>query len=182
VPVQATEQYPKGLGANRRGPSPGACPERPTKLAFQFLFGFRRSCIVFVDLPPENSRCGNPRPHVCATNRAGLLARRFSRLQSPDDGVASRMPLIHEQALRRLEMPGAKLSLRANRLFEWIGGPHSGFKEIRRLVQERMKRGIQKWMKSPSIRQLRVGLGLILSFCLDKKMKSPLILAASELS
>ena len=47
----------------------------------------------------------------------------------------------HEVALRRLERLGVTLTTSEGCVFEWIGGAgHPRFKEISRLVQDRMKR------------------------------------------
>jgi nicotinamidase-related amidase len=68
-----------------------------------------------------------------------LLAQGF-RVYLPADAVASRYAIDHEFALRRLEQAGAILTTVETCVFEWIGGSqHPKFKEISKLVQERMK-------------------------------------------
>jgi nicotinamidase-related amidase len=136
--VQATEQYPRGLGPTvpellRR------LPERPDKVAFS-------SCAVPA-IAENFRRAARPRivlagieTHVCVLHTAlDLLSQNF-RVYVVVDAVASRYPIDHDTALRRLEQVGAILITTETALFEWVGGagsPH--FKEISRLVQERMK-------------------------------------------
>jgi hypothetical protein len=56
------------------------------------------------------------------------------------DAVASRYAVDREFALRRMEQAGAILTTSEAAVFEWIGGAGSPeFKEISRLVQERIK-------------------------------------------
>jgi nicotinamidase-related amidase len=138
MPIQATEQYPKGLGGTvaelaRR------LPERPDKVAFscctvpavtQNFHQAARSKIVLAGIET----------HVCVQATAlDLLAQGF-RVFIPEDGVSSRYALDHDRALHRLEQAGAIITTSESAVFEWVGGagsPH--FKEISRLVQDRMK-------------------------------------------
>ena len=77
-------------------------------------------------------------PHSAQT-ALDLLALDF-RVYIPADAVASRYAIDREFALRRLESAGAILTTSETAVFEWIGGAGSPqFKEISRLVQERMK-------------------------------------------
>jgi nicotinamidase-related amidase len=136
--VQATEQYPKGLGPTvaelaRR------LPERPDKLAFS-------SCAV-PSVVEAFHRAARPKvllagieTHVCVLHTAlDLLALDF-RVYVAVDAVGSRYAIDHETALRRLENAGAILTTSEAAVFEWVGGAGTPqFKEISRLVQERMK-------------------------------------------
>jgi len=138
LPVQATEQYPKGLGPTvpdlaRR------LPERPDKVAFSgcavsgLIDNFQRGArhkVVLVGIEA----------HVCIQQTAlDLLAHDF-RVYVPADAVASRYAVDKEFALRRLEQAGAILTTSEACAFEWVGGAGSPqFKEVSRLVQERMK-------------------------------------------
>jgi nicotinamidase-related amidase len=138
MPVQATEQYPKGLGPTvpelaRR------LPQRPDKVAF--------SCCAIPSVVDNFRRAARPKlllagieTHVCVQQTAlDLLALNF-RVYVPADGVASRHALDHERALRRLENAGAIVTTCESAVFEWIGAAGTPqFKEISRLVQERMK-------------------------------------------
>lgn len=136
--VQATEQYPRGLGSTvpelaRR------LPERPEKVAF--------SCCAIPSVADGFRREGRPKvvlagieSHVCVLNTAlDLLALGFL-VYLPVDAVSCRSTLDHDLALRRLERAGVILTTTETCLFEWIGGAgHPQFKAISSLVQERMR-------------------------------------------
>jgi nicotinamidase-related amidase len=138
MPVQATEQYPRGLGPTvadlaRR------LPPRPDKTAF--------SCCAVPSVIDAFRRAARPKvvlagieAHVCVLQTAlDLLALGF-RVFIAADAVASRHPIDREFALRRLEQAGAVLTTAEACVFEWIGGSsHSQFKALSALVQERMK-------------------------------------------
>jgi nicotinamidase-related amidase len=137
MPVQATEQYPKGLGsavpelAQR-------LPERPEKVAF--------SCCAIGSVPEGFRIAGRPKiilagieTHVCVLQTAlDLLALDF-RVYVAADAVASRFAIDHAQALHRLDRAGAIITTSEAAVFEWVGAAGTPeFKEISRLVQERM--------------------------------------------
>jgi nicotinamidase-related amidase len=138
MPVQATEQYPRGLGptvpelAQR-------LPERPEKLAFSscgvpsVADNFRRAARPKVVLAGIET-------HVCVLHTAlDLLALDF-RVYLPVDAVGARYAVDHDTALRRLEQAGAVLTTAEGCLFEWLGGSsHPKFKAASALIQERMK-------------------------------------------
>lgn len=138
MPVLGTEQYPKGLGptvpelAKR-------LPERPDKVAF--------SCCAIPSVPEAFHRAARPKvvlagieTHVCVLQTAlDLLAGGF-QVFVPVDAVGSRYPIDHDTALHRMERAGAVLATAETCAFEWVGGAgHPQFKQISRLVQERMK-------------------------------------------
>lgn len=138
VPVQATEQYPKGLGPTAAELLP-RLPDRPDKIAF--------SCCAIPSVVDNLRRGARPKillagmeTHVCVQATAfDLLALDF-RVFIAVDAVASRYAVDHDIALRRLERAGAMLTTAESAVFEWVGGAGSPqFKEVSRLVQERMK-------------------------------------------
>jgi len=138
MPVQATEQYPKGLGATVPELAQRV-PQRPDKVAF--------SCCAIPSVVDNFRRAARPKlllagieTHVCVQQTAlDLLALNF-RVYIPADGVASRYAIDHGRALRRLENAGAIITTCESAVFEWIGAAGTPqFKEISRLVQERMK-------------------------------------------
>jgi nicotinamidase-related amidase len=139
MPVAATEQYPKGLGPTVSELAQ-RLPERPDKMAFSscavpaVVEGFRRAARPKVVLAGIEA-------HVCVLQTAlDLLALDF-RVYIAADAVASRYAIDREFALRRMEQAGAIVTTSEMAVFEWIGGAGSPkFKEISRLVQERMKR------------------------------------------
>jgi nicotinamidase-related amidase len=136
--VQATEQYPKGLGPTvpelaRR------LPERPDKVAFSscavpsIVDGFYRAARPKIVLAGIET-------HVCVLHTALDLLGYDFRVYVAVDAVGSRAAIDHEVALRRLEKVGAILTTTETCLFEWIGGAsHAQFKAISRLVQDRMR-------------------------------------------
>jgi nicotinamidase-related amidase len=138
MPIQATEQYPRGLGATVPELAQ-RLPERPEKVAFS-------SCAV-ASVVQTFHRTARPKvvvagieTHVCVLHTAlDLLALDF-RVYVVIDAVGSRYRIDHDTALRRLERAGAILTTVETCAFEWIGGAdHVHFKAISRLIQERMK-------------------------------------------
>jgi nicotinamidase-related amidase len=138
VPVRATEQYPRGLGTTVPELAQ-RLPERADKVEFSccavpgMVEGFRKEARPKVVLTGIET-------HVCVQQTAlDLLAQDF-RVYIPVDAVASRVELDHEYALRRLEKAGAILTSAETCVFEWVAtSKHPAFKEVSRLVQERMK-------------------------------------------
>jgi nicotinamidase-related amidase len=138
IPAQATEQYPRGLGATVLELI-GYFPQRPDKTAFSSC-----ACAAVVD---QFQRAARPKivvtgieTHVCVLHTTlDLLAINF-RVYIPVDAVGARYRLDHDTALRRLEQAGAILTTSEGCLFEWLGGSaHPQFKAVSALVQERMK-------------------------------------------
>jgi nicotinamidase-related amidase len=138
MPVQCTEQYPRGLGATVPELA-GKLPQRPDKVAF--------SCCAVPSVVQTFHREARPKivlcgieTHVCVLHTAlDLLALDF-RVFIAVDAVGSRSRIDHDIALRRLERTGAILTTSEMCVFEWIGGAgHPQFKAISRLIQERMK-------------------------------------------
>jgi nicotinamidase-related amidase len=138
MPVQCTEQYPRGLGATM-APLRDKLPQRPDKVAFSscavpaIVQGFHR------EARPKVVLCGIE-THVCVLHTAlDLLALDF-RVYVVVDAVGSRYRIDHDVALRRLERAGAILTTSEMCVFEWIGGAgHPQFKGVSQLIQERMK-------------------------------------------
>jgi nicotinamidase-related amidase len=138
MPVQCTEQYPRGLGPTVPELA-GKLPLRPDKVAF--------SCCAVPSVVQTFQREARPKivlcgieTHVCVLHTAlDLLALDF-RVFLAVDAVGSRSRIDHDIALRRLEQAGVVLTTSEMCVFEWIGGAgHSQFKAISRLIQERMK-------------------------------------------
>lgn len=138
MPVQATEQYPKGLGST----IPELIerlPERPSKVEF--------SCCAVPAVAEGFRRAGRPKvvlagieTHVCVMQTALDLLSQDFQVYVPADAVASRSAVDHDRALTRLERAGVVITTTEAALFEWVGGAgHPQFKAVSRLVQERMK-------------------------------------------
>jgi nicotinamidase-related amidase len=138
LPVLATEQYPKGLGATVPALAQ-RLPERPDKVAFS-------SCAVPAVVAGLRQG-GRPKvvlagieTHVCVLQTGLDLLGADYWVYVPVDAVGSRYPLDHELGLRRLERAGAILTTSEACLFEWVGGAdHPQFKKVSALIQERMK-------------------------------------------
>jgi nicotinamidase-related amidase len=138
LPVQCTEQYPRGLGPTVAELSQ-RLPERPDKAAFS-------SCAV-PSVVEHFRRAARPKvvlagieTHVCVLHTAlDLLALDF-RVYVTVDAVGSRYRIDHDTALRRLEQAGAVLTTSETCVFEWLGGAgHARFRAVSQLVQQRMK-------------------------------------------
>jgi nicotinamidase-related amidase len=138
LPVQCTEQYPRGLGPTVAELAQ-RLPERPDKVAFSscavpaVVESFRRAARPKVVLAGIET-------HVCVLHTAlDLLALDF-RVYVAVDAVGSRYRVDHDTALRRLEQAGAVLTTAETCAFEWLGGAgHARFKAVSQLVQQRMK-------------------------------------------
>jgi nicotinamidase-related amidase len=138
LPVLATEQYPKGLGGTVE-PLRGKLPERPDKVAFSacavpsVVEAFRRDARTKVVVAGIEA-------HVCVLGSVLDLLNLGFRVYVPVDAVGSRYPIDHEYALRRMETAGAILTTAETCVFEWVGGAgHPKFRDVSKLVQERMK-------------------------------------------
>lgn len=130
-----TEQYPHGLG---RTPPELAdlLPGAVEKMSFSCVGSptFTQSLDAGVHL----AVLAGLETHVCVAQTALDLLARGLGVAVCVDAVASRHPVDHETALRRLESSGAVLVTSEAVLFEWCGtAEHPRFQEIRRLVVDR---------------------------------------------
>jgi nicotinamidase-related amidase len=138
LPVLATEQYPKGLGITVAELAK-RLPKREPKVAFT-------SCAV-PTLVQEFRQAGRPKvmlagieTHVCVMQTALDLIVQDFQVYVAADAVASRHAIDHEQALARMERAGCTITTSEAALFEWTKtAADPRFKEVSRLVQERMK-------------------------------------------
>jgi nicotinamidase-related amidase len=138
VEVAATEQYPKGLGPTV-APLAKRVPNRPDKLGF--------SCCAVPHLAEGFRVCGRTRivlvgieTHVCVLNTALDLLKANFHVYLAVDALASRYPIDHETALKRLVQAGAYLTTVETCVFEWlVGSNHPRFKDVSALVQQRMQ-------------------------------------------
>lgn len=131
--VQATEQYPKGIGPTVPE-LVERLPVRPEKLTF--------SCCGLPDVAEQFRSRGVQKillagieTHVCVQQTAlDLIAQGF-RVYVAADAVTSRVDTNRELALRRMERAGVVLTTTEAALFEWTeraGTPE--FKQISKLV------------------------------------------------
>lgn len=135
IPVGATEQYPRGLGATVP-PLVDRLGEIPSKLAF--------SCAECGDLFRGWADAGRDKilvtgveAHVCVMQTVMDLLHEGFRVYLATDAVGSRHEWDYQVALRRSESAGAVLTTTEAALFEWCevaGTPE--FKQISLLVRE----------------------------------------------
>jgi nicotinamidase-related amidase len=118
VPVLASEQYPKGLGATIPDLAARA-PRRLEKLEFS---AYANSAIK-----DELSRADRPQivlagveAHVCVLQTGLELIAAGFQVFVAADAVASRRPESREVALHRIARAGATLITAEMALFEWL--------------------------------------------------------------
>ncbi|MCE9527287.1 MAG: isochorismatase family protein [Planctomycetales bacterium] len=140
VPVAATEQYPRGLGATA-APLAALLEKPPEKLRF--------SCAEVLQWGLENSPASSTsdrfqvvvcgiEAHVCVLQTVLDLISQGLQVFVPADAVASRREFDWKIALDRMASSGAIICTLESVLFEWCevaGTPE--FKQISQLVKER---------------------------------------------
>jgi nicotinamidase-related amidase len=139
LPIFATEQYPKGLGPTH----PEIARRLPTNIPAKTAF----SCCGAPGLTADLRACGRKQivvlgmeTHVCVLHTVFDLLAEGMTVFVPVDGVQGRYPLDGGIALERMKAAGAILTTVDATAFEWLGGAdHPSFKEVSRLVQQRMK-------------------------------------------
>jgi nicotinamidase-related amidase len=147
VPIRATEQYPKGLGAT--------APEIARRLsaaAEKTAF----SCCgagTFLEelemLQRSNIVLAGMEAHVCVLQTALDLLEAGLQVVLPVDALASRHELDRSTALTRLERGGAVLTTVESLAFEWLrDAKHPHFKAVSKLVIERSSGTVQRTLGS----------------------------------
>jgi nicotinamidase-related amidase len=138
LPVQCTEQYPKGLGSTVSQLAE-KLPHRAAKTAFSCCAVPSVVQVLHREARPKVLLCGIE-THVCVLHTAlDLLALDF-RVYVAVDAVGSRYRIDHDIALRRLEHAGVILTTTEMCAFEWLGGSsHPQFKVVSKLIQERIR-------------------------------------------
>ncbi|MDW8222670.1 MAG: isochorismatase family protein [Gemmatales bacterium] len=136
LPVQATEQYPKGLGPTTSELVP-LLPQRKEKIDFSCC-GVPEVVAQFRDAQRRQIVVVGIETHVCVLQTVlDLLAHGF-QVHVPVDAVAARFELDHRVALERMRTAGAILSSVESVGFELLQRAGTAeFKEFSRLVQER---------------------------------------------
>jgi nicotinamidase-related amidase len=133
VPILATEQYRRGLGATVPELAP-LLPAPLEKLSFSCCGaeGFRAAIPAGVG---QIVLCGLE-THVCVAQTAlDLLAEGYAVFLSVD-AIASRHAIDRDTALRRLEAAGAIPTTSEAILFEWCASAaHPQFQAVRQLVR-----------------------------------------------
>lgn len=137
VPIQATEQYPKGLGPTIAALAAKLPAPRPEKTAFS-------GCAVrgMVEFFKREARpkllLAGMESHVCVQQTAlDLLAEGF-RVYVAADAIGSRFAIDHEFALRRMAQAGVIVTTAEAAAFEWVGGSAAPeFKAFSKMLQAR---------------------------------------------
>jgi nicotinamidase-related amidase len=135
VSVEATEQYPQGLGMTTR-----VLAQRLGEIPAKLMFSCRECGPLFErwrDQGIYKILAVGIEAHVCVQQTVlDLLAAGF-QVYVAVDAVGSRYAVDRETALRRMEMSGATLTTTEAALFEWCevaGTPE--FKRISALVRD----------------------------------------------
>ena len=132
VPVVATEQYPRGLGATVAEVAEhldGAEPLEKTVFSAAAAEGFD------LDGRDQALLCGIE-SHVCVSQTAHDLIDRGVQVHVARDAVTSRTEENRELGLHKMESAGAVLTSVETALFELLGQAGSDeFKAVQRLVK-----------------------------------------------
>jgi nicotinamidase-related amidase len=141
LPVFATEQYPRGLGATVAELAE-LLGERPEKLRFSCSESLQWGTASESTDPAVRDRTkvvlAGIEAHVCVLQTVLDLMADGYRVYVAVDAVGSRRRLDQRIALQRMADSGAVLTTTESVLFEWCEEAGSDeFKEISRLVKER---------------------------------------------
>jgi len=137
LPLRATEQYPKGLGATTAEIARRLPANVPAKTSFSCC-GAETFLEDLTLLHRPNVVLAGLETHVCILQTALDLLYAGLHIFLPVDALASRSDLDHTTALRRLEQAGAVLTTAESVAFEWIGdASHAKFKRLSKMVLER---------------------------------------------
>jgi nicotinamidase-related amidase len=135
LPVIATEQYPKGLGATI-----GELAQRVPAVATKLTFSCGGCPELFEDLQSRGIHkilvCGTE-AHVCVQQTVMDLLADGWRVYLAVDAVGSRFEIDRDTALRRMDSAGATLTTTEAALFEWCETAGTAeFKQISQLAKE----------------------------------------------
>lgn len=135
VPVAATEQYPRGLGATA-----DSLQELLPEVSAKLMFSCRECESIFTEFQDQGVfklLVVGIEAHVCVQQTVLDLLSEGFRVYVAVDAVTSRNSIDARTAIRRMESAGATLTTTEAVLFEWCevaGTPE--FKEISKLVRE----------------------------------------------
>jgi hypothetical protein len=136
VPVDATEQYPKGLGPTVE-PLAVLLPSPVAKLRFSAA-----GCFPWMDDVMTGGRhqvvVAGLEAHICLTQTALDLVASGFEVHVPADAIAGRKQLDYETTLRRLAAEGCVVTTWESVLFEWCETAEAAeFKALSKLVTGR---------------------------------------------
>lgn len=137
IPLLATEQYPKGLGAT------------DTELAALFPADLTPidktsfSCCAVPDVQTTIASSGRHQllvvgmeAHICVLQTALELSSQGYSVFVPEDGVCSRNPAHRSNAMARMRASGVLVTLTESVLFEWLrDATHEHFKAVTGLLK-----------------------------------------------
>jgi nicotinamidase-related amidase len=132
VPVLATEQNPRGLGATL-----AELPLDPGEVQPKMTFDATATPEVIARIPEDRTLllCGCE-AHVCVLQTAFGLMTRGRRVVVAEDATGSRRAESKATALRRLDWHGAEIVTTEMAIFEWLGNAeHPRFREALALVR-----------------------------------------------
>jgi len=133
VPVVATEQYPKALGATVA--ELGTMPKIP-KMVFSMCSTEVKAHLATLG-PRDNFLICGLETHVCVLQTCLDLLESGKTVHVVVDAVSSSRQLDRAVALRRLEAAGAIMTTAESALFMLMGSANfAGFKQISGLVKE----------------------------------------------
>lgn len=135
VPVQATEQYPKGLG-HTVPQLAELLPERSEKVRFSCAESLGWGNPAEDDTARFQVVVAGMEAHVCVLQTVLDLIGQGFQVFVPADAVASRTELDWQFALQRMAASGAVITTSESVLFEWCevaGTPE--FKKISELIK-----------------------------------------------
>lgn len=133
VPVVATEQYPRGLGAT----VPELAGFAGTTLA-KLAFDAAAEPALAATLDPARRTIvvAGCEAHVCVLQTAIGLHQRGWHVAVAADAVGSRRPSDRETGLARMARAGVEIITVEMAVFEWLGrGDHPRFREVHRLIR-----------------------------------------------
>ena len=136
LPIQATEQYPKGLGATVPELAE-KLPARQEKLSFSCA-AVPEVTAFFQSKKIQKVLLAGVETHVCVAQTALDLISQGFQVYVVVDATGSRHEMDREVGLRRMEKSGVTLTTTEAALFEWTekaGTPE--FRQISQLIKNK---------------------------------------------
>lgn len=137
IPVNYSEQYPKGLG--------NTVADLADELSVPHL-SFTKTCFScteeegFNELISRHKRqqviIGGIESHICVLQTAIQLQKQGYAVYVVEDGICSRKKIHHKNAIARLRQHGITVSNVESVLFEWLkNAKHPSFKKLSSLIK-----------------------------------------------
>ena len=177
VPVVATEQYPKALGATV--PELGGNLTRIPKMLFSMHTTEVKAHLATLG-PRDNFLICGLETHVCVLQTCLDLIEAGKTVHVVVDGVSSSRQLDRSVALKRLEAAGAIMTTAESALFMLMGSAnYANFKQISNLVKEygwvfrfsRKNKIWNLWKQNKNVHNSPEN-NMLLFFCAEKNLAS----------